>query len=120
MILFNQHDFNAYCRNNVRTNVDIVQAWAISRSDHNRLMSVTMPPTEALNAAMLVGAQRDDYHKAYARLLQYLRNHLDKLAVGGAMFLVTLCRPSGDVWCWLEPNTLPQPVRSQDKDFGVG
>lgn len=28
MILFNQHDFNAYCRNNVERKEPVMQAWA--------------------------------------------------------------------------------------------
>lgn len=122
MILFNQHDFNAYCRNNAGRNGPVEQAWAISRSDHNRLMSVPLEPSRFRanpNGIVCLGAAGKGYG-LYSQLMAYLRANLHLLSKGGEWFLVTSCTPHCTVWVWLQPNTLPQPVRSQDKDFGVG
>lgn len=122
MILFNQHDFNQYVQNNMGRAAAVRQAWAVSRSDHNRLMSVPQDGPMLIPSGAFVinfgdGCDRDS---SYRRLLEFLRDNLDKFEVGGKYFVVTLCTPNRTAWCWLEPNTLPQPVRSQDKDFGVG
>jgi len=122
MILFNQHDFNAYCRNNVGRNGPVNQAWAISRSDHNRLVSVPLEPSKSKanpSGIVRLGVAGKEY-SLYSQLMAYLKSNLHLLAKGGERFLVTSCTPHGTVWVWLQPNTLPQPVRSQDKDFGVG